>query len=122
VVNDNGGAGDYSLAVQSGIVGLAAGGSPSFVTELTGVAPNPTSGPARIDFELRQPARVDLAITDVAGRSVAEIVPRDWPSGRWSESWAGRDRAGRPVPAGVYWVRMTVGGREVSGQKLLVVR
>lgn len=121
VVNDNGGPGSYSVAVSTASTAVAAAGSPA-ITRLIGPAPNPTPGPVRIDFELSQAARVNLAVVDVAGRKVAEIAPRDWPSGRWSEQWSGRDRAGRRVPAGLYWVQMAAGGREISQQKLLVVR
>jgi hypothetical protein len=122
VVNDNGGPGSYTVAVTTGSAPVAGGAGAPAATRLLGAAPNPTSGLARIDFELRQPARVDLAIVDVAGRRVAEIAPRDWPSGRWSERWSGRDRDGRRVPAGVYWIRMVAGGREIGRQKFLVVR
>jgi hypothetical protein len=121
VVNDNAGPGSYSVAVSTGKAAVTAAGSPA-VTRLIGAAPNPTPGPVRIDFELRQAARVDLTVVDVAGRKVSEIAPRDWPSGRGSVQWSGRDRGGRPLAAGIYWVRMAADGREIHRQKLLVVR
>jgi hypothetical protein len=47
-----------------------------------------------------------LGIWDVTGRRVLEAVAT---GGRWS--WDGRDEAGRPVPAGVYFVRVETGDR-----------
>jgi hypothetical protein len=122
-VNDNGGTGDYSLAILNGTIGVDAGEAPALATRLVGAAPNPTPGSVRVDFELARAERVEMAVMDVAGRTVTEIAARDWPRGKWSERWSGRDAAGRSVPAGVYWVRMSLaGGREVGRQKILVVR
>jgi len=123
VVNDNGGTGDYSLAILNGTIGVDAGEAPALATRLVGAAPNPTPGSVRVDFELARAERVEMAVMDVAGRTVTEIAARDWPRGKWSERWSGRDAAGRSAPAGVYWVRMSLaGGREVGRQKILVVR
>jgi hypothetical protein len=68
-------------------------------------APNPFAGVTELRFT-GAPGRV--AIHDVSGRLV-----REWAGLRWSSSgsvaprmaWDGRDRAGRPVPSGIYFVR-----------------
>jgi hypothetical protein len=36
--------------------------------------------------------------------------------------WDGTDASGRPVPAGVYFLRVWVGGREVGVRPLRIVR
>jgi len=121
VVNDNAGPGNYSVAVTTGSTAVPPAGSPT-ATRLLGANPNPARGEVRIDFELREPAQVELAVVDVAGRRVAAMAPRTWPTGTWSERWAGRDAAGRQVPAGVYWIEMSAGGREISRQKVMIIR
>jgi hypothetical protein len=119
VVNDNGATGTYSLGVGSGTVSV--GGAGPLVTELSGIAPNPARHAVTLSFSLRTADRVGFEFLDVAGRLAAEIPARRWEAGRWSLVWDRRDpRSGRAAP-GVYFVRMTVGGRVVGKRKLVVL-
>ena len=47
------------------------------------------------------PAPADVLVSDAAGRLVRRLALDGGPA-----RWDGRDRAGRPVPAGVYFVRI----------------
>lgn len=60
-------------------------------------------------------ADFDFAVYDVAGRRVRTLVEEgDVFPGEQAISWDGLDASGRPVPAGVYVVRLRAGGQERS--------
>jgi hypothetical protein len=74
-------------------------------------APNPTTGAIRFAFELPRAGAVDLRVIDVGGREVARIASGTFPAGPHGFQWSGRDRAGEPLPAGIYFARLSAGGR-----------
>jgi hypothetical protein len=84
------------------------------------VAPNPSSGGARIEYSVANEAPVRIGIVDVAGREVAVIVRGIIAPGRHSAVWDGRAR-GAAVPAGVYFVVWESAGARMH-QRLVVVR
>ena len=59
-----------------------------------------------IRFELADPTPVRLSLHDVTGSEVARLLQRLAPAGVSSVTWDGRDANGRPVAAGVYFVRL----------------
>jgi len=66
------------------------------------VHPNPSVGPARIQYSLPREALVRLSVFDVAGREVARLVEGRSSAGRHVASW---NASGPRMPAGVYLVR-----------------
>jgi hypothetical protein len=76
--------------------------------------PNPFGTATAIAFDV--PAgggEVSLAVFDVRGRRVADLVAGFRPAGRHTALWNGRDAAGEAVASGVYFVRMeTAAGSE----------
>jgi photosystem II stability/assembly factor-like uncharacterized protein len=68
--------------------------------------PDPFRDGTRLAFELVAPGRASLSVYDVAGRRVARLLDRRLEPGRHVVAWDGRDVTGRPVPAGVYFVRL----------------
>lgn len=82
-----------------------------------GASPNPFPSGTTIRYRLGGVAKVDLAVFDPSGRVVDHLV-RDavqrpgWHRVAWPE---------RPVPAGVYFVRLKV-GEETHAAKLIRVR
>jgi hypothetical protein len=73
-------------------------------------APTPFSGSGRVEFELAEPSRVELAVYDVTGKRVAMLVDRRLEAGRHSRTWDGRDSRGHVAGAGVYFVRLDTHG------------
>lgn len=88
----------------------------------TGQAPpRLVSAPGRLPVELRAiaagPRRITLAAYDVRGRLMRRLPV----NGTGRIVWRGRDRNGRPVPSGIYFVRLE-GGVTGPAAKISIVR
>jgi hypothetical protein len=110
------------LSILDAAAGRAAAPSGPEVTAPLPLAssPNPFRGSTSVSFEMPQHAAVSLEVIDVAGRRVAGLIERSMPAGAHSVRWDGRDGAGRPVPAGCYFVRLQADGRTAT-RKVVVV-
>jgi hypothetical protein len=84
--------------------------------------PNPLSAGTELRFVLPGPAAVDAVVADLAGRRVRTLAAgREFAPGLNRLDWDGRDAAGRPVPVGVYLMRVRAGG-ESAVQRVVVSR
>jgi hypothetical protein len=71
------------------------------------VWPNPGGGRFNLRFTLSQRQNIRMSVYDIAGRVVRTLVPRQsYDAGVHSVVWDGRDSEGRPVPSGLYSVRV----------------
>jgi hypothetical protein len=85
--------------------------------------PNPFSGATEIRYALpRASADARIVICDASGRAVRSLVPGLQTPGEHSASWDATDDQGRPVPAGVYYYRLSASGLEVGQGRAVVVR
>jgi hypothetical protein len=80
--------------------------------------PNPFGGTTEIPFALPAPARVSVRVYDVAGRLVRTLLDATRPEGAGRAEWDGKDAAGRSVPAGVYFVKLTTPGGERTARMI----
>jgi hypothetical protein len=76
--------------------------------------PNPFQGATSIGFYLPEAGAVRLRIFDVAGREVTRLLDGEKPAGFHRVSWNGRDKAGRSVGAGIYFVSIETRGEQAS--------
>jgi hypothetical protein len=76
---------------------------------LSRVSPNPTFGPATIEFTVAREGPVRLGIVDIQGRQVAVLADGVHRPGRYQAVWSGRTERG-PAPGGVYLVVYQVPG------------
>ncbi|MGD8395776.1 MAG: C25 family cysteine peptidase [Candidatus Eiseniibacteriota bacterium] len=88
--------------------------------------PNPFNPTTTLRFEVPGDAGggtrpVRLAIYDVQGRLVRELLRGSVPAGEMAARWDGRDRNGRLAASGTYFVRYEVAGAVLSG-KLVMLR
>lgn len=67
--------------------------------------PNPCNPKASFRFGLTRDQRVRLAIFDLRGRRVAQILDETIAAGRHRVEWSGRDADGRGVESGVFFAR-----------------
>jgi choice-of-anchor B domain-containing protein len=73
-------------------------------------APNPSSGRVELAVELPAAGSADVEVLDLAGRALRALHRGDAPAGVLTLAWDGSDGRGRPVPAGLYFVRVRAGG------------
>jgi FlgD Ig-like domain len=89
--------------------------------DLAPPSPNPFSRAATIRFSLPKTGPATLDILDLGGRRITTLLERELSAGAHAARWDGRDHGGHDAPAGVYFVRLIVGGR-MTARKLLLVR
>ncbi len=95
---------------------------PEQVTALSlAAAANPFRESARLVYSLPSAGRVRLAMYDVSGRLVRELVDADVPAGVHEAVWSGDGRDGGGVASGIYFARLTTDAGSAS-QKLLFMK
>lgn len=97
----------------------AAPGAAAARLALSAPWPNPARGSVRATLDLPRNERVEVAVFDVLGRKVATPFTGSPGAGRHAIAWDGRDAAGHPARAGVYFVRAASGGESVSRRLVL---
>jgi hypothetical protein len=85
------------------------------------VSPNPAREGSDISFALAAGARVQIAVHDVSGRRVCDVLDTPLAAGEHTLRWDGRDAGGQRVPAGTYFVVVRANGR-VSSRRVVFVR
>ena len=107
-----GSAGSTDVPPPGGTIGTLALAAPS---------PNPARSGSVFRFALPAGAPVRLALHDVAGRECVRLAEGWWEAGDHDVRWDGRDRTGRVLAPGLYFVRLEVpAGARV--RKLVVAR
>jgi hypothetical protein len=97
--------------VPDGTLGIGGGGPAAFF--LAPPSPNPAGGGGAsvLRFGLARPGRAELRVLDAAGRQVRTLLAGEIAAGEHRVAWDGRDDGGRPVAAGLYFVRLAADGR-----------
>jgi flagellar hook assembly protein FlgD len=68
--------------------------------------PNPFRDQATVEFRLPRAMDAEVAVYELGGRLVRTLREGAAAAGESRVTWDGRGASGRPVPAGVYWVRL----------------
>jgi hypothetical protein len=106
---------------SGGVAGVPPASAPA---RLELLAPHPNPSPGRsvsILFDLPASGRVWAQVLDVAGHGVRTLaVDREFSAGRQSLEWDGHNDGGARVPAGVYFIRVRVGGH-AEGRRLVLL-
>ena len=85
------------------------------------VAPNPFNSQTTISFDLSSEMAVGMHVYDVSGRFVDVLLDDEIAAqGRNEVVWQGRDQAGRQLPSGTYFYRLTAGGYSETRRMVLV--
>jgi hypothetical protein len=95
------------------------GGAPAL--SLLDAAPNPFDAETLVRWRLALGTRVRVDVFDVAGRRVTTLLDGARSAGPGQVRWTGRDAAGAPVAAGVYFVRVRAAG-ETQARRVVLVR
>lgn len=68
--------------------------------------PNPFNPSTTITFDLSEDANVKIAIYDMTGRLIRELVNQTMTIGSKTISWDGKDDRGNPVSGGIYFYKL----------------
>ena len=82
--------------------------------------PNPFNPVSTVAVEVEHDGRVTAAVFDAKGRLVKTLKNGFLPAGLHRLRWNGDTDAGAPAASGVYFVRVTAGGRSTSVKIALV--
>jgi hypothetical protein len=82
--------------------------------------PNPFNPLTTIRFDLPRNGLVKIEVFNVSGRYVATIIDEKREAGRHEVTWNGKDARGMDVASGMYFYRLTAGGKIINRKMLLV--
>lgn len=121
--NGNGGtSGDYihttSMTIEES-TSVGSGVRPEAIALLSN-APNPFNPTTELKVELTQGGPVQLAVYDLSGRQVTQLVSEMLPAGSHSFTWNGLSASGAPLPSGVYLARLDTPGQSVTHRMTLL--
>ncbi|MBN1825593.1 MAG: M6 family metalloprotease domain-containing protein [Candidatus Eisenbacteria bacterium] len=98
-----------------------AGNAPAPPGRLLTAAPNPFNPTVTVRAILPSAGHARLTVHDPSGRRVAVLLDERAEAGEVIRAWNGRDDAGRPVPSGVYLLRLDAGNRAET-RKIVLLR
>ena len=105
-------AGAHNMLLSRGGSAAVESPPPAPVVLALDVAPNPFQSETALSYFVPAPGHVSLVIYDLSGRRVRTLAAAAMPSGRHTIAWNGHDERGRETPAGVYFARLSTGGRD----------
>lgn len=70
------------------------------------ISPTPSISDVEVEFDLPGTQHARVAVYDLLGREVLVLADRVIHAGTHRITWDGRDSSGRPVPGGVYFLRV----------------
>ncbi len=82
--------------------------------------PNPFNPSTEIGFTMPKSGKATLAVYDITGRKVRDLVSGVLSSGVHTVVWDGADNRGHSVSSGVYISRLISGNQSVSGKMTLI--
>jgi hypothetical protein len=101
--------------------GIDVAGAPPAASWLGANVPNPFTAATQIAYATPSAGRLELGVYDVSGRKVATLAEGTTMAGNHVARWDGRDATGRLAPAGVYFVRLDLGGHR-EARKIVLTR
>jgi len=82
--------------------------------------PNPFNASTLIEFGIAEEGRVMLAVYDLLGRKVIELLNADMAIGQHSVLWDGKDQAGNQVRSGIYFYTLREAQRTITKKMVLL--
>lgn len=91
-----------------------------YPTTLHPAYPNPFNPQTELKFSLHESSQVDLAIYNVRGERVQDLVSAPYEPGEYSVVWDGRNRNGARLASGVYFARFVAGSIAMTQRLVLI--
>jgi flagellar hook assembly protein FlgD len=83
--------------------------------------PNPFNSSTVIHYQLPETGQIELAVYNLAGQQVAQLVRGMRPAGRHAIRWDGRNDQGQTLASGVYLYSLRA-GHNIKVRKLLLLK
>ncbi|MCB0729837.1 MAG: T9SS type A sorting domain-containing protein [Ignavibacteriae bacterium] len=83
--------------------------------------PNPFNPSTVINYSIVKPSEVSLAVYDVLGRKVADLLNESQKAGSYQVTWNGLNNNGQKVNSGVYFYTITAGDF-VQTRKMMLLK
>ncbi|MBC8367962.1 hypothetical protein H8E52_11165 [bacterium] len=113
----------WTVLENAGFGGTAIDNLPRPVSgKLLNPHPNPFNPTTHLSFVLDEPGILSMSIHDASGRKLRTLWDAYRERGEGALVWDGRDDAGRPLPSGLYFANMELGGRHVESRKLVLLK
>ncbi len=93
---------------------------PLGTTSIIGNIPNPFNPQTEIIFTLKNPSNVKLAIHDVRGLLVRELLTGQLGQGKHKVTWDGKDQIGHSLGSGTYFVRLQTNEESTTHRMMLL--
>ncbi len=81
--------------------------------------PNPFNPSTSINFNLPENSRVNLAIYDLKGRKVTELINQEMVQGQHSFKWNGRDKHNRTLASGIYFYTLRTNNSSLTKKMIM---
>ncbi|MCP4583719.1 MAG: T9SS type A sorting domain-containing protein [candidate division Zixibacteria bacterium] len=82
--------------------------------------PNPFNAGTEIRYSTTEEGQVELAIYDLLGQKIRNLVNGNQQPGNHQVLWDGSDSDGRTVSSGVYFYRLTSNSQSISKRMVLM--
>ncbi len=82
--------------------------------------PNPFRSATQINYAIAKECKVNLVVYNVLGQQVKTLVNKKLTPGYYETIWYSKDDRGRQVPAGIYFVRLTVNDDNLTRKVILL--
>jgi hypothetical protein len=90
-------------------------------TRLVGNRPNPFRQNTTVSYDIANSGPLSLTVHDVTGRLIRTIASGSQAAGSHTATWDGLDTRGRPVGAGVYYLKLET-ARIKESRTLILLR
>jgi len=110
------------ILADAGFPNTSAPGEPVLPARLLAPHPNPFNPRTHLRYEIDRAGMVELLVIDSSGRLARRLFSGRLDPGPGYFLWDGRDDGGGALPSGCYFARLTLDGRFVGSQKLILVR
>jgi hypothetical protein len=109
-------AGFYTFTIAAATASPQPTATPLHVT----VHPNPFNPQTKISFAVGRSQRVAVAVYDVNGRRLRELVHRVYEPGTHAIVWDGSDDRGHTLPSGTYFIRISTETSTLTRKAMLL--
>ena len=83
------------------------------------IYPNPANGPISIQYKIESANEALVEFIDINGKTVKTFPQKQNKAGSYTVIWDGLDQKGSYTKSGIYFCRITIGGKVIS-KKLII--